>query len=58
MNATGGMKLPSGNIPRLLLAYITTEAVRTQSRVPSASRSGGYSIQHTVCAEILFNLWA
>ena len=26
-------KLPYGNIPRLLLAYITTEAVRTQSRV-------------------------
>ena len=33
MNATGGVKLPYGNIPRLLLAYITTEAVRTQSRV-------------------------
>ena len=32
MNATGGVKLPYGNIPRLLLAYITTEAVRTQSR--------------------------
>ena len=29
MNATGGVKLPYGNIPRLLLAYITTEAVRT-----------------------------
>ena len=25
---------------------------------PSASRSGSYSIQYTVCAEILFNLWA
>ena len=33
MNATGGVKLPYGNIPRLLLAYITTEAVRTQSCV-------------------------
>ena len=33
MNATGGVKLPYGNIPRLLLAYITTEAVRTHSRV-------------------------
>ena len=33
MNATGGVKLPYGNIPRLLVAYITTEAVRTQSRV-------------------------
>ena len=32
MNATSGVKLPYGNIPRLLLAYITTEAVRTQSR--------------------------
>ena len=28
MNATGGVKLPYGNIPRLLLAYITTEAAR------------------------------
>ena len=33
MNATGGVKLSYGNIPRLLLAYITTEAVRAQSRV-------------------------
>ena len=33
MTATGGVKLPYGNLPRLLLAYITTEAVRTQSRV-------------------------
>ena len=33
MNATGGVKLPYGNIPRLLLAYITPAAVRTQSRV-------------------------
>ena len=34
MNAGGtDYKLPYGNIPRLLLAYICTEAVRTQSRV-------------------------
>ena len=33
MKATGGVKLPYGNIPRLLLAYITPEAVRTQSCV-------------------------
>ena len=32
-------KLPFGNIPRLLLAWICTEAVRTQSRELSLSRS-------------------
>ena len=32
MTATGEYKLPFGNLPRLLLAWITTEAVRTQSR--------------------------
>ena len=31
--AGGGMKLPYGTLPRLLLAWICTEAVRTQSRV-------------------------
>ena len=33
MNATAGTKLPYGNLPRLLLAWVCTEAVRTQSRV-------------------------
>ena len=33
MQAGPENKLPFGNLPRLLLAYITTEAVRTQSRV-------------------------
>ena len=34
MTATGTTeKLPYGNLPRLLLAWVTTEAVRTQSRV-------------------------
>ena len=33
MNATGGNKLPYGSLPRLLLAWTSTEAVRTQSRV-------------------------
>ncbi len=33
MIAGGGNKLPYGNLPRLLLAWICTEAVRTQSRV-------------------------
>ena len=33
MTAGGGNKLPFGNLPRLLLAWISTEAVRTQSRV-------------------------
>ena len=31
MTAGTGKKLPYGNLPRLLLAWITTEAVRTQS---------------------------
>ena len=33
MTATGSAKLPFGNLPRLLLAYVSTEAVRTQSPV-------------------------
>ena len=32
MIAGGGNKLPYGNIPRLLLAWVCTEAVKTQSR--------------------------
>ena len=32
MIAGGGNKLPFGNLPRLLLAWVSTEAVRTQSR--------------------------
>ena len=33
MTAGGGNKLPYGNLPRLLMAYVSTEAVKTQSRV-------------------------
>ena len=33
MNAGGLYKLPFGHLPRLLMAWISTEAVRTQSRV-------------------------
>ena len=33
MIAGGGNKLPFGNLPRLLMAWICSEAVRTQSRV-------------------------
>ena len=33
MFSSGETKLPYGNIPRLLLAWVCTEAVRTQSRV-------------------------
>ena len=32
MIAGGGNKLPYGNLPRLILAWVSTEAVRTQSR--------------------------
>ena len=32
MVAGGGNKLPYGNLPRLMLAWVSTEAVRTQSR--------------------------
>ena len=32
MTAGGGSKLPYGNLPRLLAAWVCTEAVRTQSR--------------------------
>ena len=45
MVAGGGNKLPYGNLPRLLLAWVCTEAVRTQSgsgadRIVGAIRSG------------------
>ena len=33
MTAVGKTKLPFGNLPRLLLAWVCTEAVRTQSRM-------------------------
>ena len=33
MTATGDHKLPYGNLPRLILAWISTEVVRTRSRV-------------------------
>ena len=32
MSVSGDHKLPFGNLPRLLLAWVCTEAVRTQSR--------------------------
>ena len=33
MFSSGKIKLPFGNLPRLLLAWVCTEAVQTQSRV-------------------------
>ena len=39
MNAVGGCKLPFGNLPRLLMAWLSTEAVRTQSRELVLGRS-------------------
>ena len=33
LSATGINKLPYGNLPRLILAWVSTEAVRTQNRV-------------------------
>ena len=39
MNAVGGCKLPFGNLPRLLMAWLSTEAVCTQSRELVLGRS-------------------
>lgn len=39
ITATGGYKLPFGTLPRLLLAWVCTEAVRTQSRELVLGRS-------------------
>ena len=39
MNAVGGNKLPFGNLPRLLLAWVCTEVVRTRSRELVLGRS-------------------
>ena len=39
MTATGDHKLPYGNLPRLLMAWVSTEAVRTQSRELVLGRS-------------------
>ena len=54
LSRTGKYKLPFGNLPRLLLAWISTEAVHTQSRVlvlgiPSRSSCG--SLGFTATAE-------
>lgn len=39
MTAGGGNRLPYGNLPRLLLAWVSTEAVRTQRRELILGRS-------------------
>ena len=39
MSATGINKLPYGNLPRLILAWVSTEAVRPQSRELVLGRS-------------------
>ena len=39
MTAGGGNRLPFGNLPRLLLAWVSTEAVQTQSRTLVLGRS-------------------
>ena len=39
MTAGGGCKLPYGSLPRLLMAWISTEAVRTQNRELVLGRS-------------------
>ena len=39
MSAGGLCKLPYGNLPRLLIAWLCTEAVRTQSRELVLGRS-------------------
>ena len=39
MSATGDHKLPFGNLPRLILAWLSTEAVRTQNREIVLGRS-------------------
>jgi hypothetical protein len=39
MFASGKTKLPYGNLPRLLLAWVSSEAVRTQSRELVLGRS-------------------
>ena len=39
MSTTGDYKLPFGNLPRLLLAWVCTEAVRTQNRELVLGRS-------------------
>ena len=39
MSAGGLCKLPYGNLPRLLIAWLCTEAVRTQSRELALGRS-------------------
>ena len=39
MTAGGGNKLPYGNLPRLMLAWVCTEAVRTRSRELVLGRS-------------------
>ena len=43
--STGGLyKLPFGNLPRLILAWVSTEAVKTQSREDPKPRAGSREI--------------
>ena len=45
MQSGPGNKLPFGNLPRLLLAWVSTEAVRTQSRELVLGRSGRQEVK-------------
>ena len=46
MVAGGGNKLPYGNLPRLILAWVSTEAVRTQSRELDLGKSLSEFMRH------------
>ena len=46
--ATGDFKLPYGNLPRLILAWLCTEAVQTQSRELALGRSLSDCIRNAV----------
>ena len=45
MIAGSGKKLPFGNVPRLLLAWVCSEAVRTQSRELVLDPTGRFSLE-------------
>ena len=48
LSRTGEYKLPYGNLPRLILAWLCTEAVQTQSRELALGRSLSDCIRNAV----------
>ena len=58
MYSSGETKLPFGNLPRLLMAWLSTEAVRTQSRELVLGRSLSETLLHGSSRRMPYHLVA